>query len=234
MGRFWDARAKENAAFFIDNTLSYTDSDLESFWRRGSEELDSLLNAVDVRVASDDIALDLGCGMGRLTRVLAGRAAHVYGLDVSAEMLSRAKEQNSELDNVTWVRGDGTSLAGLKDESITACVSHVVFQHIPDPAITVAYIQDIGRVLKAGGWAAFQVSNDPRIHRRRWDRDQWRVRLGALVGRAPRRQQHPAWRGSAVTLEEVRRAADHGAMDIERVVNEGQQHCYVLTRKRGE
>ncbi|MET1414471.1 class I SAM-dependent methyltransferase [Roseibium sp. HPY-6] len=40
--------------------------------------------------------LDLACGDGRLTRVLAhGGAAEVLGLDVSEEMLDRAKEQNA-------------------------------------------------------------------------------------------------------------------------------------------
>lgn len=41
--------------------------------------------------------LDLACGDGRLTRVLAhGGAAEVLGLDVSEEMLDRAREQNAE------------------------------------------------------------------------------------------------------------------------------------------
>lgn len=232
MGRFWDARARENAPFFVDNRLDYTDADLDVFWRRGREELDELLDAVAAALAPDDVAVDIGCGIGRLTRVLASRAASVYALDVSAEMLDRAKQHNANLANITWVKGDGTSLAGIDDGAATACISHVVFQHIPDPSITMAYIRDIGRVLKPGGWAAFQVSNDPSIHRRRWDRDQWRVRIGSLVGRAPRRQQHAAWRGSAVELGDVGRAAADGGMDVERVANEGQQLCYVLARKR--
>lgn len=41
--------------------------------------------------------LDLACGDGRLTRVLAhGGAAEVLGLDVSEEMLEHAREQNAE------------------------------------------------------------------------------------------------------------------------------------------
>lgn len=232
MGRFWDARARENAAFFVDNKLPYRESAMDVFWRRGQEELDEMLDAVGAQVHPDDVVLDIGCGLGRLTRVLASRAAHVYGLDVSAEMLERAKEHNGALENVTWLQGDGTNLAGIADGAVTGCVSLVVFQHIPDTAITKGYITDIGRVLAPGGWAAFHISNDPHIHRRRFDRDQWRVRLGALIGRAPKGQQAPAWRGSAMDIADVRSAADQGGMDIEHVAGEGKQLCFVRTRKR--
>lgn len=57
--------------------------------------------------------LDLACGDGRLTRVLAhGGAAEVLGLDVSAEMLERARERNAEgqpeafPDRVTYAEVD--------------------------------------------------------------------------------------------------------------------------------
>ena len=57
--------------------------------------------------------LDLACGNGRLTRVLAhGGAAEVLGLDVSAEMLERARERNAEgqseafPDRVTYAEVD--------------------------------------------------------------------------------------------------------------------------------
>lgn len=45
---------------------------------------------------ADKRVLDLACGDGRLTRILAhGRARNVLGLDVSAEMLERATQQNA-------------------------------------------------------------------------------------------------------------------------------------------
>ena len=43
------------------------------------------------------------------------------------------REHNPGLANVEWIEGDGTSLAPIEDASADACVSHVVFQHIPDP-----------------------------------------------------------------------------------------------------
>jgi hypothetical protein len=98
--------------------------------------------------------------------------------------------------------------------------------------VTLGYIAEIGRVLGPVGWAAFQISDDPHIHRWRWSAEQWRVRLKSLLGRAPRKQSHPAWRGSAVPLADVRAAAADGGMEVEHVAGEGTQLCYVLTRKR--
>jgi SAM-dependent methyltransferase len=232
MGQFWDERAKENALYFIDNTLDYSASDLERFYANGKVELDVLLDSVGARIEPGDTVVEIGCGYGRMTREISARAENVVALDVSAEMLAGAQEHNGQLENVEWVHGDGESLAGVADGNADVCFSNVVFQHIPDPQVTLGYIREIGRVLRPGGWSAFQVSNDPKIHRFRMDRDQWRVRLRSLIGRAPRKQSHKAWRGSAMDLDDVRAAADDGGMDVERIHGQGTQLCFVLTRKR--
>src|SRR3954470_2705623 len=159
MGRFWDARAREDAFYFVDNTGTYRDADVERFWAEGRRNLDTVLGVLGAEVHAQDVVLDVGCGVGRLTRVLAERAAHVHAIDVSAEMLEQARELNARLTNVTWHHGDGTTLNPIADASVDAVVSHVVFQHIPDPQVTLGYVREMGRVLRPGGWAAFQISN---------------------------------------------------------------------------
>jgi SAM-dependent methyltransferase len=228
MQRFWDARARENAEYFVDNRLDYRNGDQERFWEQGERDLDLMLESVDARVGEDDVVLDIGCGVGRLTRVLARRAARVQGIDVSAEMLERARENLAGLDNVTLHLGDGRSLAPIPDESVDGVVSLVVFQHIPSPAITLGYVREIGRVLRTGGWAAFQVSNDPDIHSRVYPQPPLNVRL---LPRAPRGQDDPAWRGSAVGLDELRIAAADGGLTIEQMHGEGTQYCIVRAVK---
>jgi SAM-dependent methyltransferase len=231
MGSFWDQRAEEDAFFFVDNRLDYGNPDLPRFWAEGRRDLDLLLDALGARVEPTDAVLEIGCGVGRLTRGLAARAASVQALDVSARMLELARRHNPELDNVQWILGDGTSLAPVESSSIDACVSHVVFQHIPDPAITLGYVIEIGRVLRPGGWAAFQISNDPRVHRRRPLRARMKLELLALTGRAPRGQEDQRWRGSMVELDDLRSAAAEGSMQVERVIGESTQLCCVLTRR---
>lgn len=233
MSEFWNARAREDALFFIDDRRAYGDPDLERFWLDGERDLETLLAMLDVAIGASDDVLDIGCGVGRLSRVLAGRAHHVYGLDISAEMIARARELNAALHNVDWLVGDGVSLAPLKDASVDAIVSHVVFQHIPDPEITLGYVREMGRVLRPGGFSAFQVSNDPAVHH---PRPRAAGGLKALIGRTPPRpkgQDDPAWVGSAVDLDDLRAAATGAGLALERVTGAGTQFCLVLARRAG-
>ena len=228
MRDFWDARARENALYFVDNTLDYRSPDADRFWRQGRDALDRILASLGVGLRPSDDVVEIGCGVGRLTRALAERARHVSAIDVSPEMLARARELNPDAESVSWLEGDGTSLAGVADASANACLSHVVFQHIPDPAVTLGYVREMGRVLRPGGWAAFQVSNDPRIHRPPGAHR----RIAALFRRGPRGRHDPAWLGSAVDLGELAQTAHSAAMEVERVRGEGTQFCLVLLRKR--
>jgi SAM-dependent methyltransferase len=230
MREFWDRRARENPWFFITNTLDYSDPDLDRFWVSGKEDLDMLLASVNADLEPSDHVVEIGCGAGRMTRAIAGRAAVVTAIDVSPQMLEIARAQNPELDNVEWMLGDGSTLAGVGDASADVCLSHIVFQHLPDPELTLGYVREIGRVLRPDGRAVFQVSNAPDVHRPPHEGP--RLRWAALRGRWPRGQRSPAWVGSAVDLDDLRAAADESGLELERIVGEGTQYCFVRARRR--
>lgn len=227
MRDFWDARARENAEYFVDNRLDYNAGDEDFFWEQGVKDLDTMLGSVHAELRPEDVVLDIGVGVGRLSRALAPRVAKVTGIDVSAEMIERARG-NLEGHDVDLLVGDGVSLQPLADGSFTAVVSLVVFQHIPDPQVTLGYIREIGRVLAPGGWAAFQVSDDPEIHTKDYPMPS---RIKQLLGRAPKGQDDPAWRGSAVPLDAVRAAAADGGMTVAEVSGAGTQYCIVRCEK---
>jgi SAM-dependent methyltransferase len=230
-GEFWDARAREDAYYFVDNRLAYGRPDEERFWVGGAEAVDRLLTAVGAALRPTDVVLDIGCGIGRLTRVLATRAREVVAIDVSGEMLTRARELNAGFENIRWLQGDGRSLTGVLDSSVDACISHVTFQHIPDPRITLGYIGEIGRVLRPGGWAAMQLSTDPGSHRAPRLPERLRRRVGAALGRAPRGQDHPAWLGSSIEVHELRTAAAAAGLTVERLLHPGTLFTAVLVRR---
>jgi SAM-dependent methyltransferase len=232
MERYWDARAREDAFYFVDSRLAYRSPDEAAFWEGGEQALDRLLGALGAELPADGAVVDIGCGVGRLTRPLAQRVRKVVALDVSSEMLTRAQDLNSELDNVEWVHGDGQTLAPLADASVDACISHVVFRHIPDPAITLGYVREMGRVLRPGGFTAFELSNDPTPHR--GGGRPLSGRLASLVGRAPRGQADPAWLGSYVDRGDLERTAAEAGLVLERIHGEGSEFCAVLLRRRGD
>jgi SAM-dependent methyltransferase len=223
---FWDQRAREDAYFFVDNRREYGDPELGPFWDDGARDLDRLLDALEVRIEPDDAVLDVGCGVGRLTSVIAGRAARVCGLDVSSEMIALARQHHADL-NVEWVVGNGTDLDPLPDRSFDLCISHVVFQHIPDPGVTLSYVREMGRVLTPGGIAAFQISNDPAVH----VRERRRLRDLASGRRGPAGQNDAAWLGSAVDLGDLHVAAVESGLELERIVGDGTQFCLVRARR---
>lgn len=233
MRDFWDARAGEDPYFFVDNRLSYGAPDLERFWDGGREAVDEILAELGVEITADDVIVDLGCGVGRATRILAERGASVKAIDISERMLEVAREENAHLDNVEWIHGDGVSLAGIDSESAGALFEFVVFHHIPDPEVTYGYVREIGRVLRPGGWAALQVSNQPMWHGRRRFRERMRSTLKSLRALGPKGQNHPAWRGSSIDLNRLGQVAGEGGMEIERVVGEGTIYCLVLLRRQG-
>ena len=222
MAAFWDERAREDAYFFVDDRLQYGSPDTERFWADGERVIDTMFAQVDApAVQPDHVVLDIGCGLGRLSRALAARAARVVAVDVSSEMLARARELNAQLTNVEWVHGDGQS---LPDVEVDVVVSFVVFQHLPDAAIALGYVREIGRVLKPGGWAVLHFSNDPSVHVRKQSLGR---RLAVAVGRAPKGQRDPRWRGTAVDLDELRATAQEAGLSVEAVANPGTQFCIV-------
>jgi SAM-dependent methyltransferase len=232
MREFWDERAREDALFFVDDRRAYGDREPGRFWADGERDLQLLLDATHERIDRQDRVLDLGCGVGRLTRSIAKRARHVYAVDVSAEMLALAERENRQLDNVDWILGDGLTLGGLADDTVELCISHVVFQHIPDPEVTLGYVAEMGRVLVPGGRAVFGLSNNTCVHERRRGVAASVRRIEAGIGRGPKGIDQPAWLGAAVELDRLRDVASASGLRLDRIVGEGTQFCVIGAQRQ--
>jgi SAM-dependent methyltransferase len=231
MRAFWDDRAAEDPYYFVDHRVEYGNVDEEVFWAGGAEALDSFQRTLGFEVGADDVVVDIGCGIGRMTRALAALAARVIAIDVSAVMIERARELNPGLDNVDWVVGDGSSLTGVRNEAVDGCFSLVTFQHIPDPTVTLAYIREMGRVLRPGCWAAFQLSTAASVPWTPTLSDRLRLAIRGKLGRGPRGQTHPAWVGSTVSGAELQATAEQGGLQIKRLLNPEHLYSAVLAVK---
>ena len=56
----------------------------------------------------DDVIIDFGCGVGRLTFVVAPKVSKIYGLDISPELLMIARKKNQEvkMNNIEFLQID--------------------------------------------------------------------------------------------------------------------------------
>ena len=102
-----------------------------------------LLPAGDARTA-----LDLGCGLGRNTRWLAGQGYRATGIDLSAYAARQARQRSADTD-ATFMEGD------LLREPIPGGPFDVVydsgcFHHLP-PHRRLSYLRTLETVLKPGG-----------------------------------------------------------------------------------
>jgi SAM-dependent methyltransferase len=96
--------------------------------------------------------LDLGCGAGTDTLVAAqmvGPAGSVAGVDMTPEMLAKARASAEEIGaaNVTFTEGEAESLP-FADGSFDVAISNGVIDLIPDKD---AVFSEIFRVLRPGG-----------------------------------------------------------------------------------
>jgi ubiquinone/menaquinone biosynthesis C-methylase UbiE len=227
MREFWDKRAREDPFYFVDDREPYHHADEERFWRAGERELDALLRRLGLAVEPGSRVMDVGCGIGRLTRVLARRAAHVTAVDISPEMLARAQELNPGLDNVEWVLGEGDSLAGIERGSHDAVVCHEVLQHIPMVRVQLGYVAEFARVLRPGGWAAFDLATAPARGRQGPETHSRRGFLQAIVGRTPSGRDKPEWRGTFVPLDGLGATAMTVGLTLERIEGGGTPRTLV-------
>jgi len=98
------------------------------------------------------LCLDLGCGEGHNTRLLAGRGARVVALDV-AELFIAAAAAQEERQGIRYLIGDGACLpfATSGFDAVTAFMS---LMDVADPERTLL---EVARVLRPGGFVQFSV-----------------------------------------------------------------------------
>jgi hypothetical protein len=90
----------------------------------------------------------------------------------------------------------------------------------------------MGRVLRPGGWSAFQVSTDSSLHSRSLA-DRAREKLRGLRPGHPSGMENPNWLGSAVSLGDVEATARAAGLDVAHVTGEGTQYCVVKLVRAG-
>jgi len=98
------------------------------------------------RLGGSRRVLDVGCGTGYGSAMVASHAGEVVGIDSSEEAVARAKARH-RLDNLKFVAMPATDV-NFPDESFDAAYSIQVMEHIEEVEL---HLSEVVRVLRPGG-----------------------------------------------------------------------------------
>ena len=99
-----------------------------------------------------DRVLDIGCGDGQISRLVASSGADVVGIDPTWNCLSVAQERAGGPD---YARA-GAGWLPFADDAFDAAVACLVFEHIDDVDDAIA---EVSRVLRPGGRFCFFLNH---------------------------------------------------------------------------
>ncbi|MFX1606870.1 MAG: class I SAM-dependent methyltransferase [Promethearchaeota archaeon] len=119
--------------------------------------------------------LDLACGQGYLSRILARKGARVVGVDLSEKMLEIAKESEaSEPLGVKYIQCNSGDMREIEGSSMDCVVSTFGFHDIKEIEST---IEECSRVLKEGGRLVFAIPHPLTYARRTQDEEGYYLKM---------------------------------------------------------
>jgi len=132
------------------SVVGYTNED--EIHRQGVRNADFVEKCVQIRPS--DVVLEIGCGIGRIGKILAPRCSKWMGTDISANMIRHAAQRLKDLNNVELIKLSKVGLKEIRDESVDVVYCTVVFMHLYEWD-RYTYVKEAHRVLTPGGRCYF-------------------------------------------------------------------------------
>jgi SAM-dependent methyltransferase len=226
----WDGGARRNWRRSVWAEAS--DSE-ESFRASGERDYKRYVGKFlsDLQIdPAERVALEIGCGVGRMSEFLARDFCRLVALDISREMLKIGR-QRVTAKNILWLCNDGMSLGPVADHSVDFIFSLSVIQHIPDAATIVNYVEEAGRVLKPGGWFIFQMMNQPHLSVGPWT-------VSLFISRRFHIPRIRIYRLNVLDADPtrmgiVRRGCNNSGLIIVRILHRFNQNAWIWAQKKG-
>jgi len=159
--RDWDDLARIDPMFTILSDVSKDAGrwDVEDFFETGRHDFVATMARAEEwsLPVSNELALDFGCGIGRVTQAMATRFEHCVGVDVSAAMISQAREFGQGMARLEFVHNVDSDLRLFGDGQFDLVYCSVVLQHLGRRSLVGSFIGEFCRVLRPGGLLVFQV-----------------------------------------------------------------------------
>jgi ubiquinone/menaquinone biosynthesis C-methylase UbiE len=149
--------------------VAYWNGPAGKFWTERQDAMDAVLAPVSASVVRTAAAkpgehvIDVGCGCGATALDLAaevGAQGSVLGIDISEDMLARARQRTPVGTPVTFLHADAT-VYPFKPASADILVSRFGVMFFAEPARAFANLRG---ALKAGGRVAFACWRAPKLN----------------------------------------------------------------------
>ncbi len=155
---WWNKSLDEVGIHSMDKLIS-ADSNWSSVVQSGRDDLARAIAITGMICGLDRTAVEVGCGLGRMSTALADHFGCVVGVDIASRLIEEARRRN-ELSQIRFEVADGVH---LRPESIAKCdtvFSYEVFYYINRQPLTT-YFRDVFQLLRPGGQFVFQLNMEP-------------------------------------------------------------------------
>jgi len=213
MRKDWDKRARENARHYVETSRdNWTDEDFFASGEKdvAEEIMTDMMNVCQGKRPQEMRVLEIGCGAGRQTRALANLFGEVHAVDISGEMISRARVALADQRNLRLYQNNGYDLSVIPALEFDFAYSSIVFQHIPSQDVIQNYVRETSRLLRPGALFKFQVQGYP------------------LVDLDP----NDTWTGVSFSRQDAILLAEVGKFELRHSIGEGTQYFWLWFFKK--